>query len=370
MAKDFVLDVTGNNAVISVANFLMDLLEKKALDALLMQKELPTGDNVVQSLLTSRVDGVNSFAPVMPVNSAIVVSEMTRIKPSDKRIGVVLRSCEIRAMIELVKLQQVSLENVTVIGVDCPGTFSVNDYREKVKRGEDPTREVLGSIRTGGGPAGVRESCRVCEYPVPDNCDITIGVFGMDTEKQVLIQANTAGGENITTALGLRALGDGSARTKAVAEINAARIKRRDELLTSTQKAAGGLDNLISYFATCIGCHNCMKVCPICYCRQCLFESTTFEHEFSRYFRQASKKKSMRLPEDTILFHLGRMNHMVASCVDCGMCEQACPSRIELLKIFKYVGHNVKKVFDYVPGRSLSEELPIAVFKEEELEPR
>jgi hypothetical protein len=31
------------------------------------------------------------------------------------------------------------------------------------------------------------------------------------------------------------------------------------------------------------------------------------------------------------------------------------------------VGHEVQKVFDYVPGRSLDEELPLTTFREEEL---
>ncbi|MHC4789323.1 MAG: hypothetical protein ACYS8K_09010, partial [Planctomycetota bacterium] len=47
-------------------------------------------------------------------------------------IGVVLRPCEIRAFIELVKLQQASIDPFLIIGVDCWGTYSVQDYAEKV----------------------------------------------------------------------------------------------------------------------------------------------------------------------------------------------------------------------------------------------
>ena len=62
----------------------------------------------------------------MPVNSATLVSQLTGDKPSQK-VGVVLRSCEIRALIELVKLQQANLDNLTIIGVDCLGTYEVDD---------------------------------------------------------------------------------------------------------------------------------------------------------------------------------------------------------------------------------------------------
>jgi len=39
-----------------------------------------------------------------------------------------------------------------------------------------------------------------------------------------------------------------------------------------------------------------------------------------------------------------------------------------VFSIFRMVGDRVQKVFDYVPGRSLDEELPLSTFKEEELQ--
>ena len=59
---------------------------------------------------------------------------------------------------------------------------------------------------------------------------------------------------------------------------------------------------------------------------------------------------------------------MGASCVGCGACEEACPSSIPLLKIFQLIGDSVQKLFDYVPGRSLEDELPPVAFREDELE--
>ena len=59
---------------------------------------------------------------------------------------------------------------------------------------------------------------------------------------------------------------------------------------------------------------------------------------------------------------------MATSCVGCGVCEEACPSNIPLLRIFKTVGHNVQQIFKYVPGRDLEEPLPLTTFKEDELQ--
>lgn len=49
------------------------------------------------------------------------------------------------------------------------------------------------------------------------------------------------------------------------------------------------------------------------------------------------------------------------------LCQEACPNEIPVFSIFRLVGSRVQKVLDYLPGRSLDEELPLATFKEVEL---
>lgn len=81
----------------------------------------------------------------------------------------------------------------------------------------------------------------------------------------------------------------------------------------------------------------------------------------------AERKGALKMPADTLLYHLTRLNHMVTSCVGCGMCSEACPNDVPVFDIFKLVGYYVQKEFDYVPGRSIDEEPPLVVFKEDEL---
>jgi formate dehydrogenase subunit beta len=73
------------------------------------------------------------------------------------------------------------------------------------------------------------------------------------------------------------------------------------------------------------------------------------------------------MPTDTLLFQITRLNHMVASCVGCGVCEDGCPNDIPLTVIFRAIGQEVQALFHYEAGRSLEEELPLAVFREDEL---
>jgi formate dehydrogenase subunit beta len=210
----------------------------------------------------------------------------------------------------------------------------------------------------------------VCEHPAPGAADLTIGLFGQDLRKQVLLIANTERGEELLEGAAPADSDSGETRRAALDEIVARRDKAREEMFASIEGEATGLDGLLEMLAPCINCHNCMTACPVCYCQQCFFDSDTFDLEASKYLRRASRKGAYRMPPDTILFHLGRLNHMASSCVACGACEDACPNDIPLLSLFKTVGYRVQEAFEYVPGMSLDEPLPLATFREEELEPR
>ena len=73
------------------------------------------------------------------------------------------------------------------------------------------------------------------------------------------------------------------------------------------------------------------------------------------------------MPPDTVLFHLTRLNHMVTSCIGCGVCTDVCPSDIPVATIFRTVGEKTQAVFDYTPGLSLEDKVPLTTFREDEL---
>ena len=352
----------------AIRQFLSSLLEKKLVDALLVPLELPTGDNVVPTIVSrpEQIQAANPLAPVLPVNAARLVSRITLLSPSPEKLGVVLRSCELRALVELVKLKQASLEKLLLIGIDCYGTYSIADFGKLVKESKSPTEDFLKRAREGKEDPVLRRACQVCAYPAPMGADITIGLFGASFDKGIWLVAGTPQGEKVVQELGLEAA-KGEERQSAVDKLIEERAKKREELLEQTQGAIKGLDKFMATLATCINCHNCKTACPLCYCKECFFDSPVFEFEAKKYLGWAKRKGALRLPNDTLLFHLTRLNHMVSSCVGCGMCSEACPNDIPVADIFRLVGERVQKMFDYVPGRSLDETLPLTTFKEEEL---
>ncbi len=365
-----IIDVENSDPKEAINSFLKNLLEKNLVGALLVPQEVPSKDNVVQSLVTNpdELKDANVIAPVLPLNSAKIISDMTRIAPYKIPVGVLLRPCEIRALVELVKLKQASLDNLLIVGIDCLGTYSVADYQALCKQGIFPWDELLRKFKEQKEDVKLREACQVCEYPTPSNADLTVGLIGMDFGKNILLQSHTEKGEKILEKFSYPKFNQSKKIKEAVSQYISMKIETRDALFSQTKKEVTGWENLLSIFSTCISCHNCMKVCPICYCRECFFESPTFEFDSEKYLSWSKRKGSIKMPRDTILFHLGRMSHMATSCVGCGVCEQACPSNIPLLRIFKTVGHNIQKIFNYVPGKNLDEPLPLTTFKEDELQ--
>jgi len=122
----------------AIRRFLTELLENGAVDALLVPKRTPAGNMVAQALVADaeQLDGADPLAPVQMVNAAQVVRELAK-EPLEQKIAVVLRPCEIRAVIELVKLKQINPDALYLIGYDCPGVYDIKEYLELIERRGD-----------------------------------------------------------------------------------------------------------------------------------------------------------------------------------------------------------------------------------------
>jgi formate dehydrogenase subunit beta len=373
MKTNTILPVKEGDVLGALRGFLGALLENQIVDALLVPLEIGQGRSLAQTLVQdpAYLSGANPLSPVMPINSAILVSRLTGDRPSQK-VGVVLRSCEIRALIELVKLQQANLDNLTIIGVDCLGTYEVDDYARLIGEIEGPAEErgaqVVAEMRqrieegsAESSAAPLRTACQICEFPTPVGADITLALIGV--ENGILVTLDDV----LASKLGFME-GEAPQREQAVSTLVQARTAARDQAFTEFREATESIADFADQFATCIRCYTCSVACPICFCKECVFRTETFEPESERYFRGMQRKGALRMPSETLLYQLTRLNHMVASCVGCGMCESACPNDLPLTVIFRSVGDGVQEMLDYTPGRSLEDELPpLAIFREGEL---
>ncbi len=132
-----ILPVENGETLKALQGFLKKLLETGTLDVLLVPMRTP-GGAIVPALVSNPelLSQADPLAPVLPVNSATLAGKLSS-KEAGSKVGVVLRACELRALVELVKLQQAHLEDLTLIALDCAGTYSVPVYQRKVAEAAD-----------------------------------------------------------------------------------------------------------------------------------------------------------------------------------------------------------------------------------------
>jgi formate dehydrogenase subunit beta len=361
------LKVDAKNPEATIRGLFAKWLKESKLSAILTPAYSAAGTATVA--LFSNPEKLGEAAPLLPamgVNSASIVAEIARESSPNAKVGLFLRPCELRAVVELMKLKQVLPDSLVLIGVDCPGTYKAAGFRNV--RGKDADFDN-NHVREQSGYAdnvNFRMACQMCEYAKPLVFDLNIGFIGMDPDKELWVEAATDKGKALLEGVELKEHDEPEKRKKAFESLSAARKAKTATRIEELDKAMLGPEKLVEYFSDCLNCHNCMKVCPVCYCRECFFDSDTFQRDIGEHVRVSLRKGATRMPSETLLFHLTRMNHMMASCVQCGICEDSCPVTIGLATLFKKVSQNAQKDFDYVSGRSLDEPLPLTTFRESE----
>jgi formate dehydrogenase subunit beta len=343
-----------------VKNLLASMLESGNIDAFLIPLKAPYGF-AVPSLVKKKdkIALANIFTPAFYMNSASV---LYALNSDGKKIGVVLRPCEIRAAVELVKLRQIKRESLLIIGVDCIGTYGIKDC-VKYGIGDEISQKDAEELEKKG--CKMRDSCQACTYRVLDSADIAVQWIGL---AKPVVSAISKEGETALSKYQLKDLDLGDARSKEIAQQKQKAEKKRAEIYSALGEKTKSLDGWLSILSNCISCHNCMTVCPVCYCNECILDQPLTNPEGEELLSQANIRGSLKMPSDALFYHLTRLNHMAVACVECGMCELACPMDIPLGSIYPSVAEKVQKMFEYISGRDIKEPLPMTIFRENELE--
>jgi formate dehydrogenase subunit beta len=364
MDKAIKLTVSLEDGIKKLLNFL---LEKRRIHGAVVLRQMDGSDAVAYSLVTDPevLAETSPLFPLMPTNAASVLSRFTLKEALSEPIAVVLRPCELRAFIELVKRGQGSLQNFIFISSICGGVYPL---QQSLVEGGVGKRlpdywKAMGEAEI---PSDIRPTCRTCEWFVPIGADMTVVAMGRDdleTHCTICLQTERAV-KLIQGAAGT--VQEEKLETDTIQRHRKSRNEQKRKFSEEMKLEEYGLSGMIELFGKCIGCHGCRAVCPICYCDLCVFESRDFEPKPVDFERGLKRKSGLRVPPDTLLYHLGRMNHMAVSCVGCGSCSDVCPVDIPVSSIFTQVGESVQQLFEYVPGEDPEEEIPITKFEMEE----
>ena len=359
----------------AVIGWLKEALNRKVFDAVLIPVETPAQDSFAYLLLQDPaiLDQASPLPPIMPVQGGKAIGRLTMRGTLNKRVAAVVRPCEARAAVELTKLKQAHLTNLSLITLDCPGVLPLSVYLEDPEAAGAHFAEAAAQ----GDRSPMRPTCQIChrfslaEAPATD---LHIGTLG-NGDGAALIVPGSLDGERILEQMGATKETKGAGQvpemlerwSARVEELTAAQAERRAEAQAQLQEEVAGADKLLDIFSTCINCHNCQRVCPVCYCRQCYFESTALKLPPENYLARAASRGALRFAPDTLLFHLGRASHMALSCVSCGACEDACPMDIPVGQVFSLLADRAQEALGYVAGRSIEDPLPLVAYEMDEL---
>lgn len=319
---------------------------------------------VAYSLITDQaiIQDVVPLYPLMPANLGAVLSRITLLGSLSEPLAAVVRPCELRSFVELVKRKQGNLDNFLFISSTCSGVYPL----KFAAQGGVDEAGYWQAVQKGEIPAGIRPTCRGCNQFLPYNADITVSFTGnKEIDKRCDLILNTEKGAEFTSGLA-----GGVHEEEITGEDVKLLLHKRDEAKKGLYKKLKleelGLNGLVDILGKCLNCHACGNACPLCYCELCDFDSRDYEYEPSTSLSQLAERGGIKVPPNSFIYQLGRLTHMGISCVGCGMCTDVCPVDIPVASIFYRVGEEVQAKFDYVPGRDWREEVPLTVFKEKE----
>lgn len=338
---------------------LTQLLENREVDSVFALRETRQEGRYCYSLITdpSLVSEVLPFHPVMPVQGARALSNLTITEPFDRPVAALLRPCEIRAFVENVKQSQGSLENIFIISCTCPGVIPASrllgEERDEVLRNPDEN---------------IRNACRACTEFIPGaQADMTVIIASDKPLDGAVIYLHSERAVETAEKFDSCTLEKGPPPTELTSELLEARGKALKELLRDIPAPGDGLRSLVSLFSACIGCRGCREACPLCSCVLCDYETARTAHSPELVRAEAKRKGSLRVPSGTLQFQLGRLMHISPICTSCGQCSDVCPVDIPVSDIFIRAANLVQESLNYFPGRDTDDTPPLATFVEKEL---
>jgi formate dehydrogenase subunit beta len=293
---------------------------------------------------------VNPFAPVMLVNSASMIEDFIRDHPRS-RLAVILRPCELRALVELQKRNRVHYrpvstinerESLVTIGMDCPGTFSLAEYDQHVAAQGDNTKmigvEFAYDLKSSYIPREVRAACQLCDSPSPLGADMVIGTIGVASQGDLLIIARD---ENMDASLKLREVTHDVAaeellncREVMIRKLTDKSTKNRSDLIEAYARRSIDANTALPMFARCTLCADCLDACPL------------YDGELSGMLGVGENCQSAH----PLLSELVSVSRWLASCSGCGMCQEACEHGVSLTSLVTVLSHRIQSELHYEPG--------------------
>ena len=244
-----------------------------------------------------------------------------------KKVGVVVKGCDSRSIVQLLEESLIERENLTVFGLPCDGIVDLAKVEEALGPEAGFVREVREEgdalvVQTDSGDhrlsiAELRpQKCLSCRYPNPVLADQVLG----ETREPV--------------------------KDPTDPDLEALETMSYEERM---QYWTAQLDR-------CIRCYACRNACPMCVCRDHCIAQTRDPQWISQETGVAEKW----------LFQIIHAQHLAGRCTECGECERACPMDIPILTLKRKMNREIKEMFDFEAGTDPEATPPLFTFQVEE----
>lgn len=247
-----------------------------------------------------------------------------------KKVGIVVKGCDSRGVVELLQENLINREDVVVFGMGCNGTIDINRVLAKIG---DVTE--VESVTGSGATLKVRADGKDYE-------------FAMRTCAGQMPRLHRAQRRHPRSLRGLapRTIPDGAQPAHA----------RHHDLPRRPEPRGPGMGFWRGHIDRCIRCYACRNACPMCVCRDnCVADS-----------REPHWLTQEDSPTQKMFFQLIHAMHLAGRCTGCGECNRACPMGIPVGALKLQMGRVVKKLFEYAPGMDVDAVPPLLGFQLEE----
>jgi ferredoxin len=257
-------------------------------------------------------------------NSALFLPEY-----KGRKVGVVVKGCDARSVVQLLAEKLVRREELVIIGFPCQGVVDVNKIADRLGLELEPG--MISAAAVENGALRVTARGRTLEFPFSEvraaKCSFCVHPNAVVHDIFV--------GEPV----------------EGVSEDGFKDLEAFEQLSLEERYAFWQQE-----MSRCIRCYACRNACPLCVCRDHCVAASREPH----WVTQADSVR------DKLFFQLVHATHLAGRCTGCGECSRACPVGIPVGLFKRGMIRAAKNLFGFSGGLDPEAELPLQNFQVEE----